>query len=103
MNCFGAHNTNMGDDHRFMQSDPWWSFAMAVNVYLVFFFNASPSTFRRYLWIYAIVCFGLPMVPAIVCLVADNGESIYGDATVCPQIQTKWWRLRGDVALPSAR
>ncbi|KAF4126518.1 hypothetical protein GMORB2_0254 [Geosmithia morbida] len=28
---------------RFMQSDPWWSLAMAANVFLVFYFRASPD------------------------------------------------------------
>lgn len=66
-----------------MQSDPWWSFAMAFNVYLVFFFSANPTVFRRYLWAYCLVCFGLPMIPAIVCLHVKTPKGpIYGDATV---------------------
>ena len=70
---------------RFMQSDPWWSFAMAVNVFLVFFFGANPSSFRKHVWIYCVVCFGAPAIPAIACLLikTDNGNGrIYGDATV---------------------
>ncbi len=43
-----------------MQSDPWWSFAMAVNVFMVFFFAANPTTFRRYLWVYCVICYGRP-------------------------------------------
>ena len=68
----------------FMQADPWWSFAMAFNVYLVFFHAANPTTFRRYLWAYCAVCFGLPMIPAIVCLYIYSPEKgpVYGDATV---------------------
>ncbi len=67
-----------------MQSDPWWSFAMAVNVFMVFFFAANPTTFRRYLWVYCVVCYGAPMVPAIVCLCIRNDPKgpIYGNATV---------------------
>ena len=69
----------------FMQSDPWWSLAMAVNVFLVFFFAANPNSFRNYLWLYSLVCFGLPAVPAFVMLFyAPNGKKIYGNATVCP-------------------
>jgi len=68
---------------RFMQSDPWWSLAMAVNVFLVFFMAASPNSFRKYLWVYAVGCFGLPGLPALICLVyAPYGERIYGNATV---------------------
>lgn len=68
---------------RFMQSDPWWSFAMAVNVFLVFFFGANPAAFRKYLWVYCVICFGTPAIPAIVCLLIPTSDGkIYGDATV---------------------
>lgn len=68
-----------------MQSDPWWSFAMAFNVYLVLFYNADPAAFRRYLWAYCLVCFGGPMIPAVVLLAirGDPRGPIYGDAAVC--------------------
>lgn len=67
-----------------MQSDPWWSFAMAVNVFLVFFFGANPASFRKYVWLYCLVCFGIPFVPALTCLLirGENGRRVYGDATV---------------------
>ena len=72
-----------------MQSDPWWSFAMAVNVFLVFFYNANPASFRRYLWVYCLVCFGGPMIPAIVLLSirGDPRGPIYGDAAVSVSIE----------------
>jgi hypothetical protein len=67
-----------------MQSDPWWSLAMAVNVYLVFFRAANPTSFRHYLWLYCLVCFGVPSIPAIVLLVWQKAAStaVYGNATV---------------------
>jgi hypothetical protein len=69
--------------YRFMQSDPWWSFAMAVNVYMVFFMSYPPNRFHKHLWLYCLICFGIPAVPALICLVyAPNGERIYGNATV---------------------
>lgn len=57
---------------------------MAVNVYLVFFCSANPTAFRRYLWLYCLICFGAPAIPAIVCLIhqAEDKTRIYGDATV---------------------
>jgi hypothetical protein len=68
---------------RFMQSDPWWSLAMAANVYMVFFYAASPSSFRQYLWAYCIVCFGLPAIPAVICAVLRPDKGLlYGNATV---------------------
>lgn len=66
---------------RFMQSDPWWSFAMAVNVYMIFFMAYHPS--HRHMWFYCIICFGVPAIPATICLLySPNGSKIYGDATV---------------------
>lgn len=57
---------------------------MAVNVFLVFFTNADPALFQRYTWVYWIICFGGPMVPAIV-LVSVRGDPkgpMIGDAAV---------------------
>lgn len=67
-----------------MQSDPWWSLAMAVNVFLVFFLGANPASFRKHLWLYCLVCFGAPAIPAIACLLIQNEQQgrVYGDATV---------------------
>ncbi|KAF6838398.1 g-protein coupled receptor [Colletotrichum plurivorum] len=81
----------------FMQSDPWWSFAMAINVFLVFFAGANPSSFRQYLWLYCLVCFGGPLIPALCCLfVKPDGpdDHIYGDATLWCWINSKWGALR---------
>ncbi|OLN93208.1 Cyclic AMP receptor-like protein A 2 [Colletotrichum chlorophyti] len=81
----------------FMQSDPWWSFAMAVNVFLVFFANANPAAFRRYLWVYCLVCFGIPSIPAFLGLfLRPDGPNdyIYGDATLWCWINSKYSKLR---------
>lgn len=73
--------------YRFMQSDPWWSLAMAINVFLVFFCNADPRMFRKYAWLYCIICFGGPMIPAIVLISIRNSPKglMYGDAAVRSQ------------------
>lgn len=69
--------------HRFMQSDPWWSFAMAINVYMVFFMSFNPATFRQYLWLYCVICFGLPAIPSFVFLfLREERGLVYGDAAV---------------------
>ncbi|RWA03948.1 hypothetical protein EKO27_g11157 [Xylaria grammica] len=80
----------------FMQSDPWWSFAMAVNVYMVFFFSANPNNFLRYWYAYFIVCYGIPFIPALwLLLVRDgNGDNVYGDATIWCWIDRDWSDLR---------
>ncbi|KAI1190923.1 hypothetical protein F5B17DRAFT_427015 [Nemania serpens] len=80
----------------FMQSDPWWSFAMAVNVYMVFFFSANPNNFLRYWYAYFIVCYGIPLVPALWLLVVrdEAGRGVYGDATIWCWIDRDWSDLR---------
>ncbi|KAH6995711.1 hypothetical protein BKA56DRAFT_666011 [Ilyonectria sp. MPI-CAGE-AT-0026] len=80
----------------FMQSDPWWSFAMSVNVFLVFFFNASPCTFRKYAWVYCLICYGGPMIPAIVLIsIRDpNNGLIFGDAALWCWIGADWSLVR---------
>lgn len=69
-----------------MQSDPWWSLAMAVNVWMVFFLAANPTSFRQYLWIYCLVCYGTPALPAVVLLLIRGNPKgpVYGNATVSP-------------------
>ncbi|KAG5912760.1 hypothetical protein E4U42_001903 [Claviceps africana] len=80
----------------FMQADPWWSCAMAVNVFLVFFNNTDPSLFQRYTWVYCIICFGGPMVPAVV-LVSVRGDPkgpMIGDAALWCWISPSWSIVR---------
>ncbi|KAK3989912.1 putative G-protein coupled receptor [Cladorrhinum sp. PSN332] len=79
----------------FMQSDPWWSFAMAINVYLVFFMAYNPNNFHKHLWAYCLLCFGVPAIPAFVCLFyAPDGLPIYGNATLWCWIGDAYNRLR---------
>ncbi|KAK8088979.1 G-protein coupled receptor [Apiospora hydei] len=81
---------------RFMQSDPWWSFAMAVNVYMVFFFAANPNSFLGYWWAYFCICYGIPFIPAIWLLVArgEDRVQVYGNATLWCWIDKDWSNLR---------
>jgi hypothetical protein len=66
-----------------MQSDPMWSLAMAVNVYLVFFRRYDATRLKRLYWVYGIICYGIPFIPAMVCLLYKNQKGeIYGNATV---------------------
>jgi hypothetical protein len=67
-----------------MQSDPMWSCAMAINVYLVFFRRYDASRLKRLYWVYGLVCYGVPFIPAMFCLfykTKAKGE-LYGNATV---------------------
>ncbi|UKZ54088.1 hypothetical protein TrVGV298_007894 [Trichoderma virens] len=80
----------------FMQSDPWWSFAMAFNVFLVFFYNASPATFRKRIWIYCIICFGGPLVPAVVLVsIHDDAKGpVFGNASLWCWVDSNWSLVR---------
>ncbi|KAI1390344.1 uncharacterized protein F4822DRAFT_428681 [Hypoxylon trugodes] len=80
----------------FMQSDPWWSFAMAVNVYMVFFFSANPKSFLSYWWAYFLVCYGIPFIPSLWLLIVHggDGQNVYGDATIWCWIDKDWSNLR---------
>ncbi|KIE02288.1 G-protein coupled receptor, partial [Metarhizium majus ARSEF 297] len=68
----------------FMQSDPWWSLAMAINVVLVFYFRTSPDSFRRWWWLYCLICYGGPFIIALSLLLirASPKGLVYGDAVV---------------------
>ena len=67
-----------------MQADPWWSFAMAFNIFVVFYCNVDPTCFRKYVWLYILVCFGGPLIPAITLISIRDDERgpVYGDAAV---------------------
>lgn len=68
---------------RFMQSDPYWACAMAVNVYLVFFRRYDPVRLKRFHWVYILLCYGIPFIPAMFCLFyRDYRGRMYGNATV---------------------
>lgn len=64
---------------------------MAVNVYMVFFLAANPTSFRQYLWVYCLICYGAPALPAIVLLLirGDPRGPVYGNATVSAEPEAK--------------
>ncbi|KAG9504600.1 hypothetical protein J7337_004575 [Fusarium musae] len=82
--------------HMFMQSDPWWSLAMAFNVFLVFFFRAKPDSFRRWWWIYCLICYGGPFAIAMALLVVrtPNRGLVFGEATIWCWVNQDWEGIR---------
>ncbi|KAJ4138162.1 hypothetical protein NW768_001980 [Fusarium equiseti] len=82
--------------HMFMQSDPWWSLAMAFNVFLVFFFRASPDSFRRWWWVYCLICYGGPFAIAIALLLVRNPNRglVFGQATIWCWVNRDWENIR---------
>ena len=87
LKCMSVHCSRVAISNfrfRFMQSDPMWSLAMAVNVYLVFFRRYDASRLKKLYWLYGIICYGVPFIPAMVCLLlrVKGRRWIYGNATV---------------------
>ncbi|RGP80852.1 hypothetical protein FLONG3_1000 [Fusarium longipes] len=82
--------------HMFMQSDPWWSLAMAFNVFLVFFFRASPDSFRRWWWVYCLICYGGPFAIAMALLLVRNPNRglVFGQATIWCWVNRDWENIR---------
>ncbi|TVY84268.1 Cyclic AMP receptor-like protein A [Lachnellula suecica] len=80
----------------FMQSDPLWSCAMALNVYLVFFRRYDAYRLKKLYWIYGIICYGLPFIPAMFCLFYKTKKKgkMYGNATLWCWIDNDWAAIR---------
>jgi hypothetical protein len=59
---------------------------MAINVYLVFFHRFDAARLKKLYWLYGLICYGLPFIPAIFCLFYSSKKKgkMYGDATVSP-------------------
>ncbi|MCJ1292385.1 hypothetical protein MMC34_003935 [Xylographa carneopallida] len=69
---------------------------MAVNVYLTVFKKYNAEQLRSMEWIYLLVCYGGPLIPAFAyCFIstASNGR-IYGDATLWCWVAGPWDWLR---------
>ncbi|TVY37122.1 Cyclic AMP receptor-like protein A [Lachnellula subtilissima] len=80
----------------FMQSDPMWSCAMAVNVYLVFFRRYDAHRLKKLYWVYGLLCYGLPFLPALFCLIykTEVRGKMYGNATLWCWIDNEWAAIR---------
>jgi hypothetical protein len=79
-----------------MQSDPWWSFAMSVNVFLVFFCNVNHASFRKFTWLYCLVCYGGPLIPAVtlISIRGDPRGPVFGNAALWCWIRPEWSVVR---------
>jgi len=57
---------------------------MAVNVYLVFFRRYDAHRLKKLYWVYGLICYGIPFLPALFCLVykTEVKGKMYGNATV---------------------
>ena len=69
---------------RFVLSDALWNMSMAMNVYLTVFKNYNTDDLKRLEWIYLLVNYGLPFIPAFAyCFINIAGKGkIYGPAVL---------------------
>ncbi|PNY28334.1 Cyclic AMP receptor-like protein A [Tolypocladium capitatum] len=69
---------------------------MAINVFLVFYYRTSPDTFRRWWWVYCIICYGGPFIIALTLLFVKNSTRgpVYGEATIWCWVDSKWDSVR---------
>lgn len=76
----------------FIPADALWNLVMATNVYLSIFRNYSVTDLRRLEWRYLMICYGIPLVPAIIYLPLETkGKGrMYGPATIWCSISKEW-------------
>jgi hypothetical protein len=80
------------DFSRFMPADAYWTFAMALNVYLTFYYKFGADQLRRLEKYYFLACYGVPFVPALAYLFVTTQEKghMYGNATLWCWISSEW-------------
>ncbi|PWW73287.1 hypothetical protein C7212DRAFT_217877 [Tuber magnatum] len=80
----------------FMPADALFCLAMALNVYLTVFKKYTTKRLRELELTYILVCYGTPVIPAVIFLFIKNSEGvyIYGSATLWCWISNEWQFMR---------
>jgi len=78
--------------YRFMPADAFWTLAMAVNVYLTFYFKFDAQRLRRMEAPYLICCYGIPFVVALTYIFVSTPAKgrMYGNATLWCWVSSNW-------------
>ncbi|KAK4191396.1 hypothetical protein QBC35DRAFT_12007 [Podospora australis] len=76
----------------FMPADTFWTLAMAVNVYLTFYFKFDAARLRRMEIPYILCCYGIPFIVALTFIFISTPEKgrMYGNATLWCWVAPKW-------------
>ncbi|KAK3359372.1 hypothetical protein B0T25DRAFT_96088 [Lasiosphaeria hispida] len=76
----------------FMPADAFWTLAMAVNVYLTFYFKFDAQRLRRMEAPYLICCYGVPFVVALTFIFVSSPDKgrMYGNATLWCWVSSRW-------------
>ncbi|KAK8058700.1 hypothetical protein PG994_009148 [Apiospora phragmitis] len=76
----------------FLPADALWTLAMAINVYLTFYFKFDAVRLRSMEIWYFLACYGIPFVPALTYIFVSNKDGIrmYGNATLWCWVSNTW-------------
>ena len=80
-----------------MYADVFWILAMAINVYLTFFYKFDAERLRGLEKYYLIINYGLPAIPAFTFLFikGPSGNKAYGNAVLWCWLTNEFdaWRV----------
>lgn len=80
-----------------MPADAFWTLAMAVNVYLTFYYKYDAQKLRKMEIPYLIFCYGIPFAVALTYVFIETPARgrVYGNATIWCWVQQEWdvWRI----------
>ncbi|KAK7967403.1 uncharacterized protein PG986_001680 [Apiospora aurea] len=76
----------------FIPADALWTLAMAINVYLTFYFKFDAVRLRSIEIWYFLACYGIPLIPALTYVFISSKDDIrlYGNATLWCWISNTW-------------
>ncbi len=75
-----------------MPADAFWTLAMAVNVYLTFYFKFDAQRLRSMEIPYLLCCYGIPFIVALAFIFVSTPEKgrMYGNATLWCWVAPNW-------------
>lgn len=75
----------------FMQGDAYWALAMAINVYLTFYYKFDARALRKMEIPYFLCCYGIPFIPGFTFLfVSNDAGRPYGNAVLWCWLRPEW-------------
>ena len=79
-----------------MPADACWAFAMALNIWLTFYYKYNTKRIRNLELYYLVACYGVPFVPALVFVFIETQAKgrLYGNAFLWCWVSSEWDILR---------
>ena len=77
---------------RFMPADAFWTLAMAVNVYLTFYYKFDAQKLRKMEVPYLLLCYGIPFTVALtfIFIKTEDKGRMYGNAILWCWVSPEW-------------